>query len=159
MTTEAPIFLLAPPQRDEADYLTHLCLRSKQHWGYDEKFMATCRDELTITSADFDRSRLMTARINGKIAGVVQLTINRQEENGKLSKLFVHPDYLHQGIGSALYQWAITSARTQCVSALLVDADPNAEAFYIRQGAIRIGETPSESLPGRVLPLLLISLH
>ncbi|EBV1760669.1 N-acetyltransferase, partial [Salmonella enterica subsp. enterica serovar Newport] len=43
--------------------------------------------------------------------------------------------------------------------ALLVDADPNAEAFYIRQGAIRIGETPSESLPGRVLPLLLISLH
>lgn len=111
MTTEAPVFLLAPPQRDEADYLTRLCLRSKQHWGYDEKFMATCRDELTITSADFDRSRLMTARINGKIAGVVQLTINRQEENGKLSKLFVHPDYLHQGIGSALYQWAVSSAR------------------------------------------------
>ncbi|VDY35835.1 Predicted acetyltransferase [Morganella morganii] len=76
----------------------------------------------------------MTARINGKIAGVVQLTINRQEENGKLSKLFVHPDYLHQGIGSALYQWAVSSARTQCISALLVDADPNAEAFYIRQG-------------------------
>lgn len=77
MTTEAPVFLLAPPQRDEAEYLTRLCLRSKQHWGYDETFMATCRDELTITSADFDRSRLMTARINGKIAGVVQLTINR----------------------------------------------------------------------------------
>lgn len=44
MTTEAPVFLLAPPQRDEADYLTRLCLRSKQHWGYDEKFMASTGD-------------------------------------------------------------------------------------------------------------------
>ncbi|GAA0345751.1 GNAT family N-acetyltransferase [Morganella psychrotolerans] len=159
MTIAAPVFLLAPPQRDEAEYLTTLCLRSKQYWGYDEEFMATCRDDLTITAADFDHSRLMTARINGKIAGIVQLTINRREKNGKLSKLFVHPDYLRLGIGSALYHWAVSAAQAQRVSALLIDADPNAEAFYIRQGAIRIGETPSESMPGRVLPLLLISLH
>ena len=36
MTTEAPVFTRPSPQRDEADYLTRLCLRSKQHWGYDE---------------------------------------------------------------------------------------------------------------------------
>ena len=120
--------------------------------------MATCRDELTITSADFDRSRLMTARINGKIAGVVQLTINRQEENGKLSKLFVHPDYLHQGIGSALYQWAVSSARHSVSAPFWWMLIPTRKHF-ISAGAIRIGETPSESLPGRVLPLLLISLH
>jgi hypothetical protein len=37
---------------------------------------------------------------------------------------------------------------------LLIEADPNAERFYERLGAQRIGEAPSTAVPGRLLPLL-----
>jgi hypothetical protein len=36
---------------DEAGELTELALRSKAHWGYDEAFMASCREELTVRKA------------------------------------------------------------------------------------------------------------
>jgi hypothetical protein len=37
---------------------------------------------------------------------------------------------------------------------LLILSDPFAEAFYARLGAVRIGEGPSDAIPGRLLPLL-----
>jgi len=37
---------------------------------------------------------------------------------------------------------------------LTIDADPYAEAFYVHGGAVRSGETPSGSIPGRMLPRL-----
>ena len=32
-------------------------------------------------------------------------------------------------------------------------ADPNAAGFYERNDAVRIGEAPSDAVPGRLLPL------
>lgn len=40
----------------------------------------------------------------------------------------------------------------------MIDADPNAEPFYRAMGAVRIGATPSGSIPGRELPLLEFTL-
>lgn len=39
-----------------------------------------------------------------------------------------------------------------------VHADPNAEPFRVAMGAVRIGATPSGSIPGRELPSLRIEL-
>jgi hypothetical protein len=36
---------------------------------------------------------------------------------------------------------------------LTILADPNAPGFYERNGAARIGEAPSDAVPGRLLPL------
>ena len=38
-------------------------------------------------------------------------------------------------------------------SGLTILADPNAAGFYERNGAVRIGEAPSDAVPGRLLPL------
>jgi hypothetical protein len=52
----------------------------------------------------------------------------------------------------------ISSASQGCSAAgfeyLEIDAEPNAEGFYRKTGAQRIGETPSGSIPGRTLPLM-----
>jgi hypothetical protein len=37
---------------DETGVLSDLCFRSKQSNGYDDTFMAACRDELTVREAD-----------------------------------------------------------------------------------------------------------
>jgi hypothetical protein len=41
---------------------------------------------------------------------------------------------------------------------LEIAAEPNAEGFYRKMGAQSIGETPSASIPGRMLPLLRVRI-
>lgn len=61
-----------------------------------------------------------------------------------------------------------TKARAQAVAARLggrqqgwiqhIGAEPNAVGFYRAMGAEHIAETPSASIPGRSLPLMLFQL-
>jgi GNAT superfamily N-acetyltransferase len=63
-----------------------------------------------------------------------------------------------RGVGRALLDAALALARTGGFRALGIHADPNAEAFYLRHGATRIGVVASGSIPGRALPLLRLAI-
>lgn len=143
----------------EAEYLSKLCLESKQYWGYSDAFMTNCIDELSFKATDFDDSIIVTARVKNKICGVAQLRLNIKNKDGELVKLFVHPNFISQGVGTVLYHWAMNTARENNIKELLLDADPNAEAFYIGHGAIKIADVPSASIVGRVIPQLKICIH
>jgi GNAT superfamily N-acetyltransferase len=71
-----------------------------------------------------------------------------------LNKLFIEPRHIRSGVGRALLAHAIAEARRRGAGRLTILADPNAAAFYERAGAVRIGEAPSDAVPGRLLPLL-----
>jgi predicted N-acetyltransferase YhbS len=66
---------------------------------------------------------------------------------------------LGQGVGRALLAQALGHARAAGHAALHIDADPHAEAFYRRCGAMRIGATaaPIDGQPQRVRPQLRLS--
>ena len=49
-------------------------------------------------------------------------------------------------------------ARAVGAPRLWVESDPNAESFYRACGFRRVGETPSGSIAGRSLPLLVMEL-
>ena len=71
-----------------------------------------------------------------------------------LMHLFVEPSALGRGIGRDLFETAIEWTRAQRRRTLLIASDPNAVGFYRRLGAADAGWTPSEAVPGRMLPLL-----
>jgi GNAT superfamily N-acetyltransferase len=140
----------------EAGELTGLALRSKGHWGYDEAFLASCRDELTMRPADIERRRTAVAEEEGRVLGFT--TLDGVPPVGALGMMFVEPDALGRGIGRLLFEHTMTKARRLGFLRLTIDADPNAEPFYLAMGAVRIGATPSGSVPGRELPLLEFTL-
>lgn len=147
---------MTPEPLTEADgatlaALTDLCMRSKAYWGYDDAFMAACADVLRVTRDDL-KHPVAVVRDGPTFAGMVQVRLNGGEAD--LAKLFVAPDHMGRGVGTALIGWAKAQARDAGVSALRVESDPDAEAFYLSHGARRIGHTPSEAIPGRMLPLL-----
>lgn len=72
--------------------------------------------------------------------------------------LFVEPDAIGRGVGRRLFEHATAAAASLGFGRLTIDADPNAEPFYVAMGATRIGATPSGSIPGRMLPLLAITI-
>ncbi|MCP8708775.1 GNAT family N-acetyltransferase [Streptomyces sp. AC04842] len=144
--------LIRNARPDEAGELTELALRSKAHWGYDEAFMASCREELTVRPSEVAGRRTALAERDGRILGFT--TVDGSPPEGALGMMFVDPSALGQGMGRALFAHALATARAAGFRRLTIDADPNAEPFYRAMGAVRIGETPSGSIPGRVLPLL-----
>lgn len=141
---------------EEAAALTGLALRSKGHWDYDEEFLAACRDELTVHPADMDARRTQVVEENGRVLGFT--TLDGAPPVGALGMMFVEPDTIGRGVGRMLFEHTMAQARRLGFAALTIDADPNAEPFYVSMGAVRIGATPSGSIPGRELPLLRIDL-
>jgi GNAT superfamily N-acetyltransferase len=148
--------LIRAARADEAELLSELAIRSKAYWGYDKAFMAACRDELVISASEVERLRTTVAEHDGRVLGFA--TLEGSPPEGALGMLFVEPDAIGQGIGRHLFEQATAVAAGLGFARLTIDADPNAEPFYLAMGATRIGATPSGSIPGRSLPLLAITL-
>ena len=147
---------LRTPAPYEAAALSELCLRSKAVWGYDEHFMEACRDGLTITPKMMNSSYFQIAESDGRVVGVAQITL--KGKIAELSSLFVEPTRLRCGTGRQLFDWAKRTARGPGEAHLVIEADPYAAGFYRRMGAIDAGTVPSSAIPGRMLPLLKLSL-
>lgn len=144
------------PTADELPAASELCLRSKAVWGYDQEFMEACRPELTLDREELCTTQLAVAEEGGRIVGVVQVGVTGDEAD--LLKLFVEPACLRSGVGRLLFDWAIQQARLSGATQMIIEADPEAVAFYRRMGACEIGLAPSGSIPGRQLPKLAYDL-
>jgi GNAT superfamily N-acetyltransferase len=133
-------------QPDDCPSLSLLAFISKAYWGYDDAFMEACRDELTVRPEDLERGRVRVFD-DGELVGFHGVI------EGELQWMFVAPAAIGCGIGVLLWADAVEVARTLGVEVLRIEADPNAAGFYERMGAVRVGDTPSASIPGRELPV------
>ncbi|MEO0370452.1 MAG: GNAT family N-acetyltransferase [Pseudomonadota bacterium] len=136
--------------------LSQLCLRSKAHWGYDEAFMAACVPALTLTADDLAEGLLVLAEADGVIAGMAQLA--GPEGEMEIDRFFIDPTFMGAGCGRVLFEWCLNAARARGETRLMIEADPDAAAFYEHMGAVKVGEAPSGAISGRMLPLLEISV-
>jgi GNAT superfamily N-acetyltransferase len=143
---------------DEVGALSDLALRSKAHWGYDEQFLSACREELTLHEGDLATRPTFVLEKAGSAIGFYSLEpiAERQVE---LWFLFVEPAEIGRGHGRRLLEHAKAEAIARGFSSMLIQADPNAVGFYQRLGGVLVGSRPSDSIPGRELPLLEIHLE
>lgn len=149
-----PTALRAATPEDAAE-LTELAVASKRHWGYDEELIDSWRPELEFTAESIRDQIVIVATEPARIVGVVAL--DDIGDSRELDHLWVHPDCIGEGIGTALFRAAVREASAGGSSKILITSDPHAESFYLRMGATRIGSHPSTT-PGRSLPRLSITL-
>ena len=147
---------IRPARPDEAAEVSDLAIRSKGHWGYSAAFLDACRDELTVRPEQCDGVHLFVAEHSGNVVGFVRL--DGEPPAAELADLFVDPAAIGSGVGRRLLECAIEQARRLAIERLMIEADPNAESFYLRAGAVTIGDVPSGSVIGRRLPLLELAI-
>ena len=145
---------LRPALTREAPDLTAVAFAAKRHWGYAEDAIGSWRAELTISPADIAARPTWVATLGGTIAGFH--AIAPAEPCWRLEHLWVLPSAMGRGIGVRLLEHALSIALNAAARGLDIDADPNAEGFYLRCGAQRAGSVaaPIPGFPGRVRPQL-----
>lgn len=157
MSRPEPARALRPARASEAQTLSEIAFRSKAHWGYSAEFIDACRAELSISAGEIERRPTFVLEEAGVPLGFYSLEARPPREI-ELTHLFVEPSRLGGGRGFALLEHAATQARALGHRVMLIQSDPNAEGFYTSFGATRVGEQASDSIAGRFLPLLELSL-
>jgi GNAT superfamily N-acetyltransferase len=134
----------------DSERATELARGAKAHWGYPAEWLEEWRDDLVVTAEGIERHATFVASIGNEVVGVCQL--QQSEDHTMLEHVWVDPARHRQGIGRALVEHARGHAR----GVIAIVADPNAEEFYARLGARRVGEVPAPmpGAPARVLPLM-----
>lgn len=150
-------YIIRPATSLDADNLTKLAFLSKAHWGYSKEWLELWRDQLTVTSEMLAQSIAFVAEFDGKIVGFWLRLISDSEESPS-GMLFIHPAHIRKGLGEKLWGAIKPAAISKGIKYLIIEADPNAELFYLKLGAQKITEKESTTIPGRVLPILRITL-
>jgi predicted N-acetyltransferase YhbS len=152
-------FTIRPARADEATALTDLSLRSKAVWGYEPSFLARCRSLMQVKTEALAGQPHFVAEAEGELLGFYGFEDMDEKDAVGLDYLFVAPEAIGRGVGTALWRHAVATARALGHRRLVVVADPNAEGFYRRMGAVAVGAQTSDLEPGRRLPVLRFSLE
>jgi GNAT superfamily N-acetyltransferase len=142
---------------DEADALTRIAIAAKRHWGYPERWMERWGETLAIAPKFVRDSAVYAAVSGGEPFAFYALT--QTGRKFELEHLWVSPDWIGSGVGRLLFEHAMNKAASRGAKRVEIEADPNAEGFYLRMGARRVGENVYE-IEGhrRVLPLMVVEL-
>lgn len=116
---------------EDQKVLNQISLNSKRHWGYPEEWIQNWIEDLQLSESDFDRLKIVVGIIEDTIIGFC--AISDEKTNYEILHLWLLPEFIGQGYGKKLLHLTI-SKFILAPKPILVTADPNAEAFYRKQG-------------------------
>ena len=145
-------------QPNDAETLTTIAHAAKRHWNYPEHWIEQWQLDLTITPEFISENEVFVALVNREIVGCCALVVS--ESLAEIEHMWLKPEHMGTGIGKALFEHARDRAGERGARVLELSADPNAEGFYQRMGAQRIGEIPAgmSGREDRVLPRMRMKL-
>ena len=128
---------------------------AKAFWNYPEEWLKLWKKQLTFTTDDLNTHWNYGAYIQDELVAFVMFSQN--ETLADIDNLWVLPEFMALGIGKTLMTNALAEAKSREIEIIRIESDPNAESFYQKFGAVRIGFTDSSPKP-RKLPVLEIKL-
>lgn len=125
---------------------------SKKYWGYTEDFMTKFMNLFQFTDEQLKSMDVYFMCLKEDMIGMYGFKV--EDEKLYLDMLFLHPNYIGQGLGNKLWEQVIVTANNYPQEEFEFDADPNAEGFYLKKGClkVRVKESPIEK--NRLIPIL-----
>jgi GNAT superfamily N-acetyltransferase len=127
-----------PAKTEDAARLTGIALAGKAYWNYPAEWLELWRQDLVVTPAYIRAEPVSVGECEGLIVGFTGLSSG--EHGRHIEHLWLEPRYIGCGFGRRLFEEAVRLAREEAVAELFVESDPNAEGFYLKMGAERMGQ-------------------
>ncbi|MEO1260776.1 MAG: GNAT family N-acetyltransferase [Bacteroidota bacterium] len=135
---------------DDLKKLNSISLKSKAYWGYPTAWIEKWEDDLRIARDEFKKQNILLVENKNGIIGFCSMT--EHDANYEILHLWMLPEYIGKGIGKKLLKKTMEMF-VRSEKPITVEADPNAEPFYKRQGFVTYDKV--ESFPkGRFLPVM-----
>lgn len=143
----------------EAQVLSEIAFKSKAHWPYSPAQLAAWSEDLTVSPSTISTFPTYVVEIESELLGFYVLL--PMPKHWRLEHFWVSPTSMGRGIGRALLKHAVGIVGQSGATALEIDADPNAEKFYIACGASTLFSVaaPIEGQPNRERPQMLLSIE
>ncbi len=151
--------LIRPATAADSALLTDITFRAKAYWEYNQSLMEQWHDIMRIPPELIVNNPIYLLEDSGRVCGYYSLE-HPDGDQIMLENLFIDPDFIGSGVGRALLQHALALAASLGYQTVCLESDPHAEGFYLRMGAVRIGERPAPipGQPERVCPQMRIEL-
>ena len=127
---------------EDTETLTRIAHDAKRYWGYPENWIRHWEKDLTIVPEYIRDNQVFVAERDNEVVGFYALV--SRGDNAELDHLWVAPAHIGSGVGRDLFVHAMRNAASTDINEVEILADPNAEGFYQKMGAFKIGESVSE---------------
>ncbi len=142
--------------------LTRIAFAAKAHWGYPAQWLERWRPELAI-APEYIRDNWVIQCVKFDPPGPNEVVgfygFSNEATSLQLQHLWIEPGWIGHGFGRRLFEHAMETARLRGHKGFDIEADPNAEGFYLKMGARRVGEIRRDMFgTERIVPLLYLTL-
>lgn len=136
--------------------LTEITKKSKAYWGYSVEQILQWDKNLTITQEYIKGNYVFKLLNEDLIIGYYSYFIE-EKKNVILDNLFIRPEYIGKGFGKYLMDDFLNKIRESEFEKIILDSEPNAEAFYSKVGFVKVGEFET-SIKNRFMPIMEMKL-
>ena len=120
--------------------LRDILIQSKGYWGYSAEQLDIWRSNLKFESEYISDNTVKLITRDSKVIGFYALTRGDIDE---LDHLWLLPDAIGLGNGNIVFEQIIKECGSLGISEFFIVSDPDAEGFYLKKGAVLVGEVYS----------------
>ena len=135
----------------ELELLREIAIAAKSHWGYDPEWVRSWAAGGDFSPEALKRRLILVAEDDGR--AVAFALLSPKDEVAWLDDLWVEPEWIGLGVGTRLFEAAVSRARELGAERMEGEAEPNAVGFYEKMGG-RYARDSEESELGRILPIM-----
>lgn len=138
----------------DADLLRDTLIASKGYWGYSPEQLEIWRSNLKFEDDYIARNTLKLVLKDNEVIGFFAIVKGDCDE---LDHLWLLPGFIGKGYGNLVFEQILVECKALGISSFYLTSDSDAEGFYLKKGAFKVGEVYSEPQK-RMLPKLKYTL-
>jgi L-amino acid N-acyltransferase YncA len=146
-------YIIKKARTDNVEVLNDIMKRSMAIWNYSDKEIEEASKKLAITTESIDKSICWIGELNGLIKGFFCIEPSKSEKTSE-AKFYIEPGSIREGLGTMLWKQVISELKNKEIKYFKILVDRNAQGFYEKLGAVKVGEQPSEIIEDYMIPIM-----
>jgi len=137
----------------EYEVLTDIAIKSEAYWGNDSDYMEKFKLVYKVTKEFISHNPTFVIQEDDSIVGFYGVLLDHNEVS--LEYFFIEPQSIGSGYGKLIWNHLVNTCRYLRIKEFVIVTSPQAKEFYIKMGAIPLGEVESLLKKGRIIPRLM----